>query len=99
MQVGTAAILCTETRRLSSSCGTGVVGVMIQRLDDGVVTESKLLTLVAVTRQVMPGVSLDHIHNTARGTLIGENGAVRAQAKVEAGGDTVVGVSEYVQLV
>ena len=99
MEVGTAAILCTEASRFSSNRCTGVVGVVVQCLDNGVMTESELLTLVAVTRQVMPGVSLDRIHNTARDTLIRENGAVRAEAKVEAGGDTVMGVSECVQLV
>ncbi len=51
--------------------------MVIQGIDDGVVTECELSALVSVAGKVMPCVQRDRVLRSAGGTVVWEEGGVR----------------------
>jgi hypothetical protein len=65
VQVRSSAILSAEACRFLGCCCTREVRMVVECVDDGVMAEGDLLTLVAIAGQVMPGVALDRVHESA----------------------------------
>ena len=73
-----------------------MVRVVIESVDDCIVAEVDLLTLVAVAGEVMPGVTLDGILQAARGAVVREEGAIGTEPEIQSGADNVVRGGERV---
>ena len=65
VQVRSSAILSAEACRFLGGCCTREVRMVVECVDDGVMAEGDLLTLVTIAGEVVPRVTLDRICDTA----------------------------------
>jgi hypothetical protein len=90
VQVRAATVLCAEALRLLAGGGAGVISMVKQRLDDGVVAEGDLSPSVCVAGEVMPGIEAQGVVLAARCAVRMGECTIGTETKVQTSTNNIV---------